>query len=720
MDRRLIAVFAVMAMVIVAVPMVGDSESDAAGEYTIPDDATLIARGTCGSGTGAASWSYDRSPEKSELSIGSGSVGLISSTTDKWVLTYLKIGSDAEITDLSVLANYKIAGNVLESRVALELGSNVTASSGAMKALGVTSVKFTGSSVKVADGLFSGCTTLRTVDLTNVSTVGKSSFEGTSLQSVDLKSATIDFTSFKDCASLKTFTATNSTVYKVNNSIADVSLLMSDGGKTVFMCAPGTVKKAINISSISGVTKVNLCYADVVYIVDEVDGESGITFVTQTGSTEHGLRFSSLGMQSVSFTYKGDGVLDSTFRLYSKGWGIESGLGLCTGGEYSLTTPELSTDPYRFTLKMTSSSGVLYPMGVATLTYKDLASLDSVGDWKASASSIPTGSGVVKEIDPLEVTVTGYVGTTGAGEIGGTMLYHGVQCKVVSIKATPGAMVGLTDLIVEGDVTIGSDAFANCSTLVSITANDVKAVGDRAFRYCTKLETASLTGCGSFGAGAFESCLNLEVLDLGAAEISFGDDALAGCKYLELLTVGLDSTVTGVSGIPVLHYDTSVTDASFQVIGDQILIFWDFGQSLTYSTTKGGSGETVQFYYGDKTVIPISDQIYISVAEGPLQTAADCLVVFDKGLGMDADSTAVDFGGTVARPGDPFKLGYTFLGWTLDGEEYDFSTPVKETIVLTAEWAKENEIDMTPMYLMVIFGASIAATAVMLAIARKQ
>lgn len=709
MDRRLIAAFVIMAMVVVTVPMVCDSESDAAaGDIT--ESSTIVASGTCG--TSGARWEYSRTDSSSELSVSGGRVTSLGSTSssDKWVLSALTI--DGTAVESAQLSSYKIS-DILDSRVALTVSADVTAASGAMKALGVTSVKFTGSSVKVADGLFSGCTLLRTVDLTNVSSVGKNSFQGTPLTSVDLKKATIDVTSFKGCASLKTFTATNSTVYKVNNSLDGVSLLMSYDLKTVFMCAPGVSDKVINVSALNGVTKVNLCYADVAYVIDEVGGKSSVSFVKQTDSTEVGMRYSSLGMKTITPTYV-NGTLKFSITL-NDGWTIDGDLCKVEGGTYTL-----ASDSASFTVKVSSASCYVYPMGVNRLTYEDLKDLDAVGDWKAVASNIPQKTGLIGDIDPLEITVTGYTGTTGEGIIKDGMSFHGIQCTVTAIKAAAGAMNGLKDLTIVGDVAIGSAAFANCATLEAVVADDVSAVDDGAFRYCTNLKTASFPACASFGSGVFEYCLELKVLGLGASSITFGDGAFSGCISLGLLTVGLDSTVSGASGVPVLHYDTSETDVSFQVIGDQILVYWDFSQYLTYSSTRDGEGETVMFYYGYKTVIPLLDEMYITVKPGSSVAGAKCLVVFDKGLGMDADSVAVTFGGTVAKPGDPFKLGYTFVRWTLDKEEYDFSTPVKETIVLTAEWAKENEIDMTPMYLMAIFGASIAATAVVLAIARKQ
>lgn len=51
----------------------------------------------------------------------------------------------------------------------------------------------------------------------------------------------------------------------------------------------------------------------------------------------------------------------------------------------------------------------------------------------------------------------------------------------------------------------------------------------------------------------------------------------------------------------------------------------------------------------------------------------------------------VKFGKTVKQPKDPSRDGYIFKGWYLDGQKYDFSTPVKKSMLLSAYWEKETE-----------------------------
>lgn len=64
-------------------------------------------------------------------------------------------------------------------------------------------------------------------------------------------------------------------------------------------------------------------------------------------------------------------------------------------------------------------------------------------------------------------------------------------------------------------------------------------------------------------------------------------------------------------------------------------------------------------------------------------------VTFDVRIGAGIEAQEVKVGDTATRPEDPTADGYTFTGWYVDGKEYDFSTPVKEDITITAEW-EEN------------------------------
>ena len=71
------------------------------------------------------------------------------------------------------------------------------------------------------------------------------------------------------------------------------------------------------------------------------------------------------------------------------------------------------------------------------------------------------------------------------------------------------------------------------------------------------------------------------------------------------------------------------------------------------------------------------------------QKPAEYTVTFDTQGGTPVASQTVTENGTVTRPADPTRDGYTFKGWTLDGQPYDFGTPVTGNLTLTAVW-EEN------------------------------
>jgi len=63
-------------------------------------------------------------------------------------------------------------------------------------------------------------------------------------------------------------------------------------------------------------------------------------------------------------------------------------------------------------------------------------------------------------------------------------------------------------------------------------------------------------------------------------------------------------------------------------------------------------------------------------------------VTFDSNGGTSVSSVVVTKDEKVSEPTNPTKDGYTFDGWYLDGEKYDFSTPVTKDITLKAGWTK--------------------------------
>lgn len=64
----------------------------------------------------------------------------------------------------------------------------------------------------------------------------------------------------------------------------------------------------------------------------------------------------------------------------------------------------------------------------------------------------------------------------------------------------------------------------------------------------------------------------------------------------------------------------------------------------------------------------------------------EALVVFDSKGGSKVETIVVKVGETIEYPGEATKNGASFNYWMLNGEEFDFETPITGTIVLEASW----------------------------------
>ena len=61
-------------------------------------------------------------------------------------------------------------------------------------------------------------------------------------------------------------------------------------------------------------------------------------------------------------------------------------------------------------------------------------------------------------------------------------------------------------------------------------------------------------------------------------------------------------------------------------------------------------------------------------------------VTFDLDGGELFEDKVIVYNGLVEEPAAPTKDGFSFLGWFVDGEEYDFDRPVKNDLTIQARW----------------------------------
>ncbi len=65
-------------------------------------------------------------------------------------------------------------------------------------------------------------------------------------------------------------------------------------------------------------------------------------------------------------------------------------------------------------------------------------------------------------------------------------------------------------------------------------------------------------------------------------------------------------------------------------------------------------------------------------------------ITFDTAGGSSIDSIVVKENDMITKPDDSIKEGYTFLGWYIDDEEFNFEDLVKSDLTLVAKW-EENK-----------------------------
>ena len=63
-------------------------------------------------------------------------------------------------------------------------------------------------------------------------------------------------------------------------------------------------------------------------------------------------------------------------------------------------------------------------------------------------------------------------------------------------------------------------------------------------------------------------------------------------------------------------------------------------------------------------------------------------VSFTAKIGAGIAPVTVKIGEKITEPEAPESDDYKFLGWYLDGEKFDFNTPIKKNINLEAKWEK--------------------------------
>ena len=707
--------------------VVAEDEAYAVGDNssTTPDKVIASASGDCGTTT--AKWTYDVGNNALTIS-GSGAVKAYSTTgTGSWDVDIVTYGNNGGTEDNPTET---LSDIFTKTGISLTVSGTVTIDASAFANLSIGSVSFDSKYTSISASAFKNCKYLTNADLSSITSVGAEAFSGctsltkvtfnssststtstniganafngcTSLKSIDIGKSTISENSFSGCTSLATITATGSTVYKV-----DSSLVYTYDGKTMYLCPPGYKGSSGVITNVlDSVETINLGSESVTYIIDlqKLDSKDVAFNKVGTGTTSTGIAYSSLGMESVAAGYS-SGKFTLTYTLYD-GWDPELGSITVSSG----AVPTITTGKMEVSLAAGGSYEVL-PMGVADLTASQLRSVTNIGGWTVSNVVFePSGASTLTDITSYGGNITGYDGA-GTAVLGSTLVFHGVLFSVNSISSESG-FKGLEDLTVEGNPAIGSNTFANCTSLKSVKMDSVTSIPSGLFRYCTDLHSVSLKACTSIGDYAFEGCDELTSVTLGAKSVSIGNGSFNNTG-LEMLRVGEDISISGNLDLLIVHCDN--TTVSMDITGDNLIITGTGFVSASYSDSKGGQSQSSNFYRGGLAAVYLGDASEVYVTLNPGNPSAQCLVVLDSQIGVETQNLVVDSGSKLSSLPQLSKDGYRFLGWTSNGSSVTADTTVSTSMVLTAEWQKENSSDNTSTIVVAMFAVAIIATVAIL------
>ena len=152
-----------------------------------------------------------------------------------------------------------------------------------------------------------------------------------------------------------------------------------------------------------------------------------------------------------------------------------------------------------------------------------------------------------------------------------------------------------------------------------------------------------------------------------------GGSIVTGALTLTAQWNAIDYTVTFNPN----HESGTSTKATYQY--DKVVVLIDNPERDGY-TFEG-------WYYNGELWTPGTTMPAENITLVAMWTLQSFTVSFSVGDGATgvADQT-IYFGFKATKPTDPVRSGYSFGGWMLNESEYDFGTPVRDNITLTAKW----------------------------------
>lgn len=290
-------------------------------------------------------------------------------------------------------------------------------------------------------------------------------------------------------------------------------------------------------------------------------------------------------------------------------------------------------------------------------TVTDIGAYAFQGCYNLKSITIPASVTYIGEFAFDECTALNFINVAAQNALFSSQQGAMYNASMSSLLCVPAGYEG--EFVVPDSVdTIASGAFAYCSNITSIQmSRSVTSIGASAFRNCTGLQNITIPGSVTYmGEAIFESCSSLTTVRFEEGITFIESYTFQNCTSLQ--TVYIPSTCGGF-GYSIFESCTIVTKST--------IIF-------------GGTPEQWQ------EVVQNSDR--------GNEEFIGCCVSFESNCGVEIEPQNVDKGSTATRPEDPDNGYYNdLIGWYEDPEfidEWDFSTPVRESMTLYANWKNWN------------------------------
>ena len=231
---------------------------------------------------------------------------------------------------------------------------------------------------------------------------------------------------------------------------------------------------------------------------------------------------------------------------------------------------------------------------------------------------------------------------------------------------------GLTSVTIGNSVTrIGDCAFDHCSGLTSVTiGNSVTRIGDAAFRHCSLTSLTIPNSVIYIGIYAFDDCERLTSVTIPNSVTYIGEWAFLGCSSLNSITIPSSVTSIGSGAFCNCSGLEQITCEVVVPLSVDAYVFEGVDKTIPLFVPKG----SVEAYANAIIWEDFTNIFAIGTIIGTYS------VEFRDWDGTVLKTETVNHGSAAEAPEDPYREGYTFIGW-----DVDFNS-IKEDRIVTAQY----------------------------------